>query len=437
MNALALYFGLMAGSGPPAALPGLRALDADSLTTIRQVAGVRIIQQIRRRNDLVAVRLYLLGGTRQLTERTAGIEALLLHAAAYGTQRYPHGQSQRAMARTGAEEVIDPDVDWTVSGFSVLRQDLDSAWAVFADRLTSPTLDSDAVHQAREQMLMDARRRYSDPDERIRVIANRVAFPDHPYALDPEGTETSLAAITDGDLVEYERTQMVTSRMLLLVVGNADTAEVSALVTRTLGVLPRGNYVWSLPPAAHQAESHTLAEQRELPTNYILGYLIGPPVSSPDYAKFRVATGLLSSRLFWTIRVQSGLSYAAYAPFLEHAIGVGGLYASTRKPEKVVPIMYDQIRWLLQKSLLDAFYLTRFVTSYRLEFLSRSSTDAGEADLLARGELYLSDFRHSDQFMEQLYRVTPADVRVTADRYMRAIQWAYIGNTDRMQGHWQ
>jgi zinc protease len=436
MNTLALSFSLIAVAGPPAARPALRVLDPDTLTTIRQVAGVRIIQQIRRGNDLVAVRLYLLGGTRQLTERTTGIEALLLHAAAYGTEHYPHGLSQRAMARTGAEEVLDPDVDWTVTGFSVLRQDLDSAWLVFADRLTSPTLDSDAVHQAREQMLTTARRRYSDPDERIRVIANQVAFPGHPYALDPAGTDASLGAITDGDLAEYRRTQMVTSRMLLVIVGNADTAQVSGLVTRTIGTLPRGEYQWTLPPAPHQNQSHYLIEQRELPTNYILGYLMGPPVSSPDYAPFRVATGLLSSRLYWTIRVQSGLSYAAYAPFLERAVGVGGLYASTPKPEKVVPIMYDQIRWLLQKRLLDAYYLSRFVTSYRLEYLSRSSTDADQADLLARGELYVSNFRHSDQFMEQLYRVSPADIRVIADRYMRAIQWAYIGNTTRMEGHW-
>ncbi len=339
-------------------------LDPDTLTTARQVAGVRIIQRINRRNDLVAVRLYLLGGTRQLTDRTAGIEELLLHAAANGTEHYPSGESQRAMARAGAVEVLDPEVDWTVTGFSALHQDLDSAWAAFADRLTSPTLDSDAVRQAREQMLTTVRRRYSDPDERIQVIANLVAFSGHPYALDPGGTEESLGAITDRDVTEYLHTQLVTSRMLLLVVGNADTAEVSALVSRTIGTLPHGDYQWTLPPVPHQEESHYLMQSRELPTNYVLGYLIGPSVSSPDYVPFRVATGLLSSLLYEKIRVQTGLSYAASAPFLERAVGVGGLYASTPKPEAVVPIMLDQIRLLLQREL-DGYWLNRFVTSYR------------------------------------------------------------------------
>ena len=437
MNAaLGLLLGLMAGDTAGVGHAPPRPLDPDSLTTAREVAGVRIIQRINHRNDLVAVRLYLLGGTRQLTDHTAGIETLLLNAAAYGTDHYPGGQSQRAMARTGAVEVLEPEADWTVIGFITLRQDFDSAWVVFADRLTNPTLGPEAVRQARDQMLTLVRRRYADPDERIQIIANQGAFTGHPYALDPEGTEETLGAISNRDLTAYAHTQLVTSRMLLVIVGNVDTASVSALVTRTIGTLPHGAYKWTLPPPLpHQDRSHWLIETRDLPTNYILGYITGPPVSHPDYPAFRVATDLLSSRLYEKIRVERGLSYAASAPFLERAVGVGGLYASTPKPEEVLPIMYDQIRWLLQDPL-DGFVLHQFVTSFRLQYVARNGSDADQADLLARAELYLGDYQKTDRFLQQLYRIGPEDVRRVADRYMRIIQWAYIGNTERMEGHW-
>lgn len=437
MNAaLGLLLGLMAGDTAGVGHVPPRPLDPDSLTTAREVAGVRIIQRINHRNDLVAVRLYLLGGTRQLTDHTAGIETLLLNAAAYGTDHYPGGQSQRAMARTGAVEVLEPEADWTVIGFITLRQDFDSAWVVFADRLTNPTLGPEAVRQARDQMLTLVRRRYADPDERIQIIANQGAFTGHPYALDPEGTEETLGAISNRDLTAYAHTQLVTSRMLLVIVGNVDTASVSALVTRTIGTLPHGAYKWTLPPPLpHQDRSHWLIETRDLPTNYILGYITGPPVSHPDYPAFRVATDLLSSRLYEKIRVERGLSYAASAPFLERAVGVGGLYASTPKPDEVLPIMYDQIRWLLQDPL-DGFVLHQFVTSFRLQYVARNGSDADQADLLARAELYLGDYQKTDRFLQQLYRIGPEDVRRVADRYMRIIQWAYIGNTERMEGHW-
>lgn len=437
-GALALFAAVLAVAGGPTgprrAAPA--ALDGDSLTTARAVAGVRIIQRINRRNDLVAVRLYLLGGTRQLTDRTAGIEALLLNAAGFGSDHYPDEQSQRAMARTGAVEVLEPEADWTVTGFIALRQDFDSAWAVFADRLTNPTLGPDAVRQAREQMLTTVRRRYSDPDERIQVIANQAAFTGHPYALDPEGTEQSLSGITNRDLTDYAHTQLITSRMLLVIVGNVDTAEVSNLVTRTIGTLPHGAYKWTLPPdLPHQERSHWLIETRDLPTNYILGYITGPPVSNPDYAAFRVATELLSSRLYEKVRVEKGLSYAANAPFLERAMGVGGLYVSSPKPEEALPVMYDQIRWLVDEQL-DGFLLHRFINSFRLQYLARNGSDADQADLLARAELYLGDYQKTDRFLQQLYRVGPEDVQRVANRYMRVIQWAYIGNTARMEGHW-
>ena len=426
--------GLVVLSGLAAAAP-LRAIDPDSLTTLRQIAGLQVIQRINRGNNLVAVSLYLLGGTRQLSDRTAGIEALLLRAAEYGTDRYPGGLSQRAMARTGAVEVLDPEADWTLAGFIVLRPDLDSAWTVFADRLTHPTLDPEAVRRAREQMLTEVRRRFADPDARIRVIANQAAFSGHPYALDPEGTEQSLGAIDQNDLAVYARTLM-TSRMLLVVVGNVDTATIGALVTRTLGTLPHGDYKWTLPPGLPQQDrSHWLIESRDVPTNYILGYFTGPAVSSPDYAPFRVACDLLSSRLFEVIRVQHGLSYSAYAPFLERAVGVGGLYASTAKPEKVRPLMYDQIRELVGQQY-DSFLLHKFITSFRVEYISRNAADEDQADLLARATLYLGDYRQTDRFRQQVYRVGGEDVQRVANRYMRVIQWAYIGNTARMEGHW-
>ena len=426
--------GLVVLSGLASAAP-LRAIDPDSLTTMRQIAGLQVIQRINRGNNLVAVSLYLLGGTRQLSDRTAGIEALLLRTAEYGTDHFPGPQSQRAMARTGAVEVLDPEADWTLAGFIVLRPDLDSAWTVFADRLMHPTLDPEAVRRAREQMLTEVRRRFADPDARIRVIANQAAFTGHPYALDPEGSEQSLGAIDQNDLAAYART-LVTSRMLLVVVGNVDTATVSALVARTLGTLPHGDYKWTLPPGLpHQERSHWLIETRDVPTNYILGYFTGPAVSSPDYAPFRVACDLLSSRLFEVIRVQHGLSYSAYAPFLERAMGVGGVYASTAKPEDVLPLMYDQIRELVQEQY-DSFLLHKFITSFRVEYISRNAADEDQADLLARAALYLGDYRQTDRFLQQVYRVGGEDVQRVANRYMRVIQWAYIGNTTRMEGHW-
>src|SRR5947207_3344398 len=207
---------LAAPDGPPPFAPPDAA---DTLTTVYDASGVRVIQRVSRANDVVAMRLYLLGGTRQLTERTAGIEALLLRAASYGSSQFPGEESHRALARTGGTVTTEPELDWTVFGFTGLVGDLDVAWHVVADRVMHPTLAEQDVAHARAALLTAARRRYTEPDERLHALAMQALFKDHPYALDPAGPEAALAALTTADLKAYLRDQVVTSRMLLAIVG--------------------------------------------------------------------------------------------------------------------------------------------------------------------------------------------------------------------------
>ena len=54
-----------------------RLVPLDSITTSFTVGGVHVILRPNYATDAVAVNLYLLGGTRQLTPATQGIEPLL------------------------------------------------------------------------------------------------------------------------------------------------------------------------------------------------------------------------------------------------------------------------------------------------------------------------------------------------------------------------
>ncbi|HEU5260132.1 MAG TPA: pitrilysin family protein [Gemmatimonadales bacterium] len=422
------------GAAGPAERPG-PATAPDTLTTAYDVSGLRVIQRVNRATDVVAVRLYLLGGTRQLTKGTAGIEALLLRASEYGTERYPGEEARRAMARTGSVVSHAADADWTVFGFTGLAEDVNAAWDVLADRVMRPTLSDQAVAQARGKLVTRAHARYTDPDERIHVLATQALFPDHPYALDPEGTEASLGALTAEHLKSYAREQIVTSRMLLVIVGNLERAHAESLVAATLGRLPRGDYHWTLPPPAPDLKARWLVEHRAIPTNYMLGYFTGPPATERTYWAFRVATALLSSEIHNTVRTQHSLSYAAHALFLDRAVPIGGAYASTPRPDQVLPLILDAVQMLQQREI-DFFALSRFLNSYTFDYIAENATAADQAEFLARAELYLGGYRRGDEFVKRLHEVTPPAVHTVALRYMSRIQYAYLGDTTRMRGRW-
>src|SRR5258708_13429085 len=75
---------------PAAGMRLPRHVPGDTTATMRfEVNGLSVILRRNTANDVVAANLYLLGGARQLTESTAGIEAMLLAASERGPKHSP------------------------------------------------------------------------------------------------------------------------------------------------------------------------------------------------------------------------------------------------------------------------------------------------------------------------------------------------------------
>jgi zinc protease len=406
----------------------------DSTTTDYIVGGVHVIQRQTPANDVVAVDLYLLGGAQQLTASTAGIEALALRAAQYGTAHYPARAWQRARAKTGSVFLVQPTSDWTVVGFRGLSEQFDSSWALLADGVLHPTLDSSTVAVARQRMILAARARDVSPDGALRLLADSVAFTGHPYGLEPEGTEASLSTLAPDALQRYAREQYVTSRMLLVIVGNVPRATVEAAVRGSLGTLPSGSYAWHPPaPVAPRAAPSLTVVQRTTATNYLLGYFQGPPITSREYTAFELATYLLGARLSNAIRQERSLSYAASAPFLGRALATGGVYVSSPAPEEVLAIVRSELD-SMRTSEISSRGFGYFVQQFETRSLVAKESNAAQAALLAEAQIYQGDYRKASAARAPFSDVNPYKMKSAADKYMRNTQFVYLGDTTRIRG---
>ncbi|MEO5510910.1 MAG: insulinase family protein, partial [Longimicrobiales bacterium] len=225
----------------------------------------------------------------------------------------------------------------------------------------------------------------------------------------------------------YHSSQFVKSRMLLVVVGNIDRAHVERVVRATLASLPQGNYTWSPPPRLPELKSAVVIEQRSLPTNYIVGYYSGPLANTADYQALRIATSVLTGRMFSEIRTRQNLTYDVHAPFLDRAATAGGLYVSTASPDTTLKLMYNAVREL-QEGLLDPGGLERLEQQFLTEYFLDNETNDAQASFLARAELYRGDYRVADKFVEELKSVTPEAVRRVARKYMKGMRFAYVGD---------
>jgi zinc protease len=409
-----------------------RTVVADTATTSKfEVNGVQVILRRNTANEVVIANLYLLGGTRQLTEQTAGIEALILAASERGTKRFPGAMVRQKTAKLGSSIGIEASDDWSAIGLHAIRETFDSTWAIMADRVMAPTLDPTEVGLVKDQFISIARERRTQPDDAANELADSLLYRNHPYAIPATGTPESLARLTATQLKQYQAQQFVTSRMLLVVVGNVDRAQVERLVRNTLATMPRGTYAWTSPPPPPPGGFALAVDNRPLPTNYVLGYAPGPAATSKDYVALRVATAVLSGRLFTEVRSRRNLSYAVESPFLERAYAVGGLYVTTVSPNEVLKIMRHELT-VLQSETVDPVGLRRLVQQFITEYYLKNETNSDQANVLARAELYQGDFRAADRFMESLLEVTPDDVRRVANQYLKGFRFAYVGDASKL-----
>lgn len=403
--------------GPAGADTGTVAYDVDGLRVIHRHGG----------GDIVVANLYLLGGVRQVTPSNAGIELLLLEAAEQGTRTYSRDRLRRTMAQLGTTISHSVGVDWSSVRMLATRATLDSTWRVLASRVMEPAFDSADVARVQRQLVQAVRQREDSPDAQVEFVADSFAFSGHPYAVAPAGTEASLSSLTLADLRRYHQTQVVKSRMLLVVVGNVTRDHIERLVRATLARLPAGNYRWSLPDTLPRRGAAVATINRSLPTNYILGLYPGPRADSPDYHALRIATAILSGQLFSEVRSRRNLTYAVDAPFIERAVSAGGLYVTTVQPELTVEVMRRELLDL-QTGMVDPRGLERLILQFSTQYFLDNESGAQQADFLARAELFFGDFRRADRFSEELRAITPADIQRAALRYMRDVQFVYVGN---------
>jgi zinc protease len=402
-----------------------------AVTTKFDVDGVAVILRRNTANEVIAANLYLLGGARQITAANAGIEALLLVASERGTRKFPGATVRQRTATLGSTISIEANDDWSAIGLHAIRGTFDSTWAILADRVMAPTLSPGEVEIAREQLIAGARQRATHPDDAAEELADSLLYQDHPYALAATGTPASLASITIPQLRAYHAQQFVTSRMLLVVVGNVERADVERLVRGTIATLPRGSYKWTAPPPTVSTGRALAIENRSIPTNYVLGYVPGPAATNRDYVALRVATAVLSGRLYTEVRSRRNLSYDVESQFLERAQGVGGLYVTTVDPNAVLRIMRRELS-TLQTETVDPEGLKRLEQQFITEYYLKNETNADQANVLARAEVFAGDYRAADRFMDDLQRVTPADVRRVARQYLRGFRFAYVGDASKL-----
>ena len=401
--------------------------DQAALVTEFDVNGLKVLVKRRPNVPTVSAGLFVRGGARNLTGKNAGIENFMLDAATEGSQKFPREALRRELARTGSVIGAGANNDFSALSLASTKENFDRSWEIFTDIAVNPTFAAEDVERVRARLLTGLREQETDNDNYLKVLQERIIYANHPYANEVSGTVSTVGALTAKDLRDYHKNILQTSRLLLVVVGDIDAAELQKKVAATLGKLSRGDYKEQPYPALDFSKATVDVTQRTLPTNYVQGVFNAPSLNNPDYYAMRVAILILQARIFQEVRVKRQLSYAPNAELESLASNTGKIYVTAVDANKAVSVMLEEVNRMKTQQINPGVIPSIAGPFLTLHYIDQE-TNAAQARELAKYELIGGGWRNAFDFLDKIRAVTPEQIQAVSQKYLKNIRFVVIGD---------
>lgn len=398
-----------------------------SLVTEMDVNGIKVLLKRRPNSATVAGGLFIKGGARNITEKNAGIERLMLSTAIEASKKLPRETVRRELSTTGSGISTSTSPDYSVVGIATTKPDFDRVFDIFAQVMTDPLFAEEDIKRNKDQILTGLRESSAVPEGALETLQDRIIYAGHPYANDVNGNATTINALTAADLQAFHKSMMETSRLLFVFVGDIDPTQLKNKISAAFGKLPKGSYTNAAFPALDFSKGTFDSTQRSVPTNYVKGVFAAPSLDNPDYYAMKVAMALLQTLVYQEVRGRLQLSYAPDADMASFAANTANISVSTTDPNRAVGAMLAQMRLLKERTLNDeiieeisSFFLTRHYMG--------QETSAAQVGELAKYELVGGGWRKSFEFLRGVRNVKASDINAVSNKYMKNLRFVYVGD---------
>ena len=259
------------------------------------------------------------------------------------------------------------------------------------------------------------------------AIAPR-SFAAHPYRRGVIGNIDELNAASLDDVRAFHRTFYRPDNAVLIVVGDFDPAQLDAWVDKYFAHIPRPAEPIPRtgvvePPRTSDAVYRETGPDVPLPAVALTW--LGPPAKSSDAAALKVAAALLgngeSSRMNQALVYRGQIAQrAAFGADLRVDPGLLVAYAIAAKgatPQTLARALRAEIERLARNPIPD-----RELAKVKLQLLTQAldtrQTPMGKGDALGDAIFYQGDARAADRELDELQKVTAADVQRVLRKYV-------------------
>lgn len=342
-----------------------------------------------------------------------------------GTTRRSGPELDRAIEFVGGSLEAGAGRDGATVTLSVLKKDLSLGLDLLAEVLQQPVFPPDELARKVADIQGALRRSEQSPETLAGRALGPMIFPGHPYGRPSAGTIESVGKLTREQVIAFYRLHYRPDGASIVAVGDVTVVEIrQALMQRLSGWSAPPSALAPVPKPAPTARAETRTIKRDLSQTTVL---LGRPSirqDDPDYFPLAVATYVLgggsASRLYTRVREERGLAYSVYSTVQPGRYGssyVVSLQTRTDSVALAVQLVREEMARIGREPIAEAEL--ELAKSYLIgSFPLRLDTSGKLAGFLGAVEENGLGLDYPDRYRERIGRVTVADVRRVAAKYL-------------------
>lgn len=305
--------------------------------------------------------------------------------------------------------------------FETINEFAHQGFNLFSEMVLFPSFDSDQVKKVRGSMMGLLKRNNSSPTEVARNLFYATLFANSSYAKPIMGTPETIASITVDDLKAYHRTFYSPQNMILSIVSQRPIEEIKEWVDNLYGRInaPEGIELHTATkpkPLKKTKKAHVELNKKQI--SIFLGSLL-PDANSPDAEAIKVATSILSTHLYLTLREKQGLAYSIGANAILDK-NFGWFYTIMGTSPKNYQTSLDGIKLQIDKLKLDGptkNEVSKAKNEIWGHLMRAKLSSINQAYYLGMDEYMGRPIKYDEIYLKALSGVTMESVRRVATRY--------------------
>jgi zinc protease len=391
--------------------------------------GLTVLIEENRANPVVSVNVFVRTGSIYEQEFLgSGISHFFEHIIHGGTTTTrSEAESRKLLEAIGNNSNAYTTTDHTAYYINTTTEHWTTALDLLADWMLNSTIAEDEFRREKGVVQRELEQGLDSPSRMLYQITAAARYKVHPARYPVIGYKELVQQVSRDDLVTYYRRMYAPNNMIVVVVGDVQTAEALDHIRQAFSHGQRRHIpAITLPEEPPQLAKRTTEKEMAIAQAHLSLSFRTVPLTHPDLYPLDVLSYILSngdsSRLVKRIKDEQQLVYSisssSYTPsYAPGSLAVWATLEDQNLSRAEAAILHELYR--LRDELVQPAELAKAKKQKIAEHIFAQQTAQGRARTLGTDMLSTYDPTFSETYVQNIQKVTAEDVRRVARRYFQ------------------